>query len=139
MTVVNISTFFLINRAPSATQLPKYSVNAAISLLVFTAVVFRSEVALYLAPLALQLLWSKSITFLNLLKVGILSGLASIGVRCLTILGPVADVIIVALTVAIDSYFWNTRLLWPELFGVYFNVYLGKSSDWGVSFLFVFP
>jgi hypothetical protein len=23
--------------------------------------------------------------------------------------------------------------MWPELYGVYFNVYEGKSSEWGVS------
>ena len=38
-----------------------------------------------------------------------------------------------AITVAVDSYFWNQWPLWPELYGLYFNVYLGKSADWGVS------
>ena len=39
---------------------------------------------------------------------------------------------LVALTVFIDSYFWSTFPLWPELHGLYFNVYQGKSADWGV-------
>jgi alpha-1,6-mannosyltransferase len=33
----------------------------------------------------------------------------------------------------VDSYFWSQKLLWPELYGLYFNVYLDKSSEWGVS------
>ena len=41
------------------------------------------------------------------------------------------------LTVLIDTYFWNWKKktdypLWPELFGVYFNVVQGKSAEWGV-------
>ena len=47
------------------------------------------------------------------------------------------------LTVLIDTYFWKTKYpLWPELFGVYFNVFQGKSADWGVhpsSFSLPFP
>jgi alpha-1,6-mannosyltransferase len=39
----------------------------------------------------------------------------------------------IALTVTIDSYLWNQWPLWPELYGIYFNVYQGKSSDWGTS------
>ena len=38
-----------------------------------------------------------------------------------------------AITVLIDSYFWQQWPLWPELYGIYFNVILGKSSEWGVS------
>lgn len=38
-----------------------------------------------------------------------------------------------ALTILVDSYFWGQYPLWPELYGVYFNVYQGKSSEWGVS------
>ena len=38
------------------------------------------------------------------------------------------------LTVLIDTYFWKKTEypLWPELFGVYFNVVQGKSAEWGV-------
>ena len=38
-----------------------------------------------------------------------------------------------ALTVLVDSYFWQQWPLWPELYGIYFNVIQGKSSEWGVS------
>ncbi|KAH8155916.1 hypothetical protein CIB48_g12331 [Xylaria polymorpha] len=37
-----------------------------------------------------------------------------------------------ALSVPIDSYFWQ-KPLWPELWGFYYNAVLGSSSDWGVS------
>ena len=37
-----------------------------------------------------------------------------------------------ALTVTVDSYFWQQWPLWPELYGIYFNVFQGKSSEWGV-------
>jgi alpha-1,6-mannosyltransferase len=37
------------------------------------------------------------------------------------------------LTVFADSYFWDRFPLWPELAGLYFNVYEGKSSEWGTS------
>jgi len=37
------------------------------------------------------------------------------------------------ITVGTDSYFWKRWPLWPEFSGFYFNVFQGKSSDWGVS------
>ncbi|KIJ67137.1 glycosyltransferase family 22 protein [Hydnomerulius pinastri MD-312] len=113
---VNFAFYALYNRAPKSMQAPKRNINIAIALLTFTAVIFRSEVALLLGPLALQLLVQGHITFASLVKIGLLAGLASI-----------------ALTIAVDSYFWNQWPLWPELYGIYFNVYLGKSSDWGTS------
>ena len=42
----------------------------------------------------------------------------------------------IALTVTIDSYLWNKYPIWPELFGIYFNVVQGKSSEWGVSLFY---
>lgn len=40
--------------------------------------------------------------------------------------------IYIALTVVVDSYFWQKWPLWPELYGIYFNVVQGKSAEWGV-------
>ncbi|KIM64276.1 glycosyltransferase family 22 protein [Scleroderma citrinum Foug A] len=113
---VNLAYFALYNRAPHSNRPSKTSVDVAVALLVFTAVVFRSEVTLLLAPLALQLLIQGHITLLRLIKVGLITGVASVG-----------------LTVAVDSYFWDQWPLWPELYGLYFNVYLGKSAEWGTS------
>ncbi|KAH0832984.1 glycosyltransferase family 22 protein [Lanmaoa asiatica] len=114
--VVNLAYYLLHDRAPKSTQPSRKCINIAVALLTFTAVVFRSEVALLLVPLALQLLIQGHTTFLDLVKVGLSVGLTS-----------------VAITVAVDSYFWNQWPLWPELYGLYFNVYLGKSADWGTS------
>lgn len=87
----------------------------AISLLTFTAVVFRAEVALLLAPLAIQCLYLRYITFTSLVKTGLLSGILSL-----------------CLTVSVDSYFWRQYPVWPEFSGIYFNVFQGKSAQWGV-------
>ena len=43
-----------------------------------------------------------------------------------------------ALTILVDSYFWSTWPLWPEAYTLYFNVYQGKSSEWGVSLVDIF-
>ncbi|KAF8440477.1 alpha-1,6-mannosyltransferase subunit [Boletus edulis BED1] len=113
---VNLANYMLYNRTPKSRQASKTRITIAVGLLTFTAVVFRSEVALLLAPLALQLLIQGHTTFLDLVKVGLLVGLTSI-----------------AITIMVDSYLWNRWPLWPELYCLYFNVYLGKSADWGTS------
>ena len=74
--IVNLANYLLYNRAPGSTQASKKCINIAVALLIFTAVVFRSEVALLLAPLALQLLIQGHT---NLVKVGLLVGLTSVG------------------------------------------------------------
>lgn len=112
---MNLATYLIIDGPPAAIRLSNARVTAVIALLAFTAVVFRAEVLLLLGPLSLQFLYFRYITFARLVKVGVFSTLASI-----------------ALTVLVDSYFWDTKYLWPELFGTYFNVYQGKSADWGV-------
>ncbi|KAI9463196.1 alpha-1,6-mannosyltransferase subunit [Lactarius psammicola] len=88
----------------------------AVVLLTFAAVVIRAELAALLGSFAIQLLLDGRISLTRLIKVGLVSSLVSI-----------------ALTVSIDSYFWDRWPLWPELFSIYFNVYEGKSTEWGVS------
>ncbi|KAG7451384.1 alpha-1,6-mannosyltransferase subunit [Guyanagaster necrorhizus] len=111
---VNLATYLIVD-GPPAIQPSNSRVTTVIALLTFTAVVFRAEIFLLLGPLSLQFLYLRYITFPRLVKVGVLSALVS-----------------VTLTILVDSYFWDTKYLWPEFFGIYFNVYQGKSADWGV-------
>lgn len=77
--VVNLASYLLYDRASKSTKASKSRINIAVGLLTFTAVVFRSEVALLLAPLALQLLIQGHTTFLDLVKAGLFVGLTSVG------------------------------------------------------------
>lgn len=85
-------------------------------MLVFSAVVFRSETAILLATTSLHLLITHRATLTKL--VPLLAGLS------------LAAIVI---SVPIDSYFWQKLPLWPELAGFYYNAVLGSSSNWGVS------
>ncbi|EIN10091.1 alpha-1,6-mannosyltransferase subunit [Punctularia strigosozonata HHB-11173 SS5] len=113
---VNIAHAALLNRTPSALKPSARKVHVAIAWLTFTAVVLRAEVAGLLIPLILQALIAGWSDMRRVFKVGMIAGLGSL-----------------ALTLIVDSYFWQSVPLWPELAGLYFNVYQGKSADWGVS------
>lgn len=89
--------------------------RAATTLLVFSAVIFRAELAILLGSTGLYLLLSGRTTLRNLL------------VPCV-----VASAVALLTSVPIDSYFWQ-KPLWPELWGFYYNVVQGSSSEWGVS------
>ncbi|WZH39635.1 Alg9-like mannosyltransferase family-domain-containing protein [Fusarium acuminatum] len=106
------SAFLLPQPSP---QLSFVRQKQAIALLVIAAAVFRSEVAVLLSTTGLYLLFTGRIALRPLI---------------LTFLG--SFTISLLLSVPIDSYFWQ-KLLWPELWGFYFNAVLGSSSEWGVS------
>lgn len=132
-----LSTAALSFLLPSPITSPKRrkgNYKLGIYLLTFTAVVFRSELAILLFFVTLQLLATRR---LSLLRDVIPAGIAG-GVIGLTI------------TLSIDSYFWQsqneearifttpfltekTGLIWPELSGFLFNAIGNKSSEWGVS------
>ncbi|KAH9041595.1 alpha-1,6-mannosyltransferase subunit [Lactarius pseudohatsudake] len=107
--LVNFALYQLLGNGPR----PAFR---AVALLTFAAVVIRAELAALLGSFAIQLLLDGRISLTRLIKVGLISGLVS-----------------VASTVLIDSYFWDQWPLWPEFFSIYFNVYEGKSAEWGVS------
>ncbi|KAM0529685.1 hypothetical protein ACHAQF_007289 [Verticillium nonalfalfae] len=90
-------------------------IRISISLLVFAAVIFRSEVALLLCTTAATLLATRQTTLGALLPGFIVSSLAAL-----------------VLSAPLDSYFWQTPL-WPELWAFAFNVLRGGASDWGTS------
>ncbi|OHE99595.1 Alg9-like mannosyltransferase [Colletotrichum orchidophilum] len=106
------SANLLPNQSPQS-HLPRLRV--AISLLVFAAAIFRSEVALLLATTGLHLLLTRQLTIPKLIRPFLISFAVAI-----------------AVSVPLDSYFWQ-RPLWPELWGFYYNAVLGSSSNWGVS------
>ena len=128
MPVANFALYHLIDRAPNSTRPSRGSVQWAIALLTFTAVIFRSELLLLLGPLALQAS-SRYVSLHDVLKTGVVAGLASAG-ESLHVSSPWgrADSRSV-ITLLVDLYFWQQWPLWPELYGVYFNVILGKSSE----------
>lgn len=84
-------------------------------LFVFSAVIFRSEIALLLATNALWLLIIPQISLDRLIPPFAVSFTLS-----------------VTISVLVDSYFWQ-KWLWPELWGFYYNVVQGSSSNWGTS------
>ena len=112
-------------------------IHLAIALLTFTIVVFRAELLLFLGPVVFQALWQGYTRFWKVVKVGIISGAASLGscfcfVHGIWMLIFVSTMRSLASTVAVDSFFWQRWPLWPELYGVFFNVVQGKSAEWGV-------
>lgn len=89
--------------------------RVAISVLVFAAVIFRSEVALLLGTTGLHLLLTRRITIAQIIPPFAISFIAAL-----------------VLSVPIDSYFWQ-KPLWPELWGFAYNVLHGGASNWGTS------
>ena len=86
-------------------------------LMTFAAVVFRSEIAILLAMHTICLF---------------LRGRAPVA-QTIVPAGFAGAALGLAITVSIDSFFWQQLPLWPELNGFYYNTILGKSSEWGVS------
>jgi len=76
--------------------------------------IFRGELAIFLGMILLMEILVGRIFIKKTLYIGILSLLLWI-----------------PLTVLVDSFFWR-RWLWPEAEVMYFNIFLNKSSEWGI-------
>lgn len=95
----------------------KYRARCRLSLCLLTVagIIFRSELALFLAMHTLFLLLKGRVSLLReVIPAGILG--LSIGL---------------ASTVSVDSFFWQQFPLWPELTAFKFNVVSGQASAWG--------
>ncbi|KAJ8565544.1 hypothetical protein K7X08_008120 [Anisodus acutangulus] len=109
----NILAFALVNLAYGFWF--NGSLYAALNCMVFATLVFRCDILLLIAPLGLELLLTKSVSFWKALTSCLAAAFLSIG-----------------LTVLVDSFIWR-RWLWPELEVFWFNSVLNRSSEWGVS------
>ncbi|KAJ8071575.1 hypothetical protein OCU04_001898 [Sclerotinia nivalis] len=89
--------------------------KVGVFLFVFAGVVFRSEIAILLFTQLAYLLVLSRISLKMIIPAGIQSAILAL-----------------AISVPIDSYFWQEPL-WPELAGFYYNAIQGKSSEWGTS------
>ena len=130
LSLVNFALYQLLENGTSRA-------TRAVVLLTFAAVVIRAELAALLGSFAIQLLSDGRISLTRLIKVGLFSSLVSVGVSPFFPHASARVHTFSALTVLIDSYFWDQWPLWPEFFSIYFNVYEGKSAEWGVGIFFI--
>jgi hypothetical protein len=78
---VNIALSLLLGRGSGAGRASAIPASWAVALLTFAAVVIRIEIAGLLGLFAIQLLLDSTLSITRLVKVGLISGLVSIGMR----------------------------------------------------------
>ena len=86
---------------------------AGLFVMVVATVLFRCDILVLLAPIGISMLASREMQLLRGIMIGLCAGAAGL-----------------ALTVAVDSYFWR-RWLWPEGEVLFFNTVDNKSVSEG--------
>lgn len=118
-TLPNIFAFGLVNLALAEWFSGRPGYRRMVWLFAFTAAVFRSEVLLFAVPvIAGKWIWTRSLAF-GELRTAIIHGL-------------LASFAGIALSMAVDSYFWRQPFMWPEFEVFKFNGIENKSIKWGV-------
>ncbi|KAJ0420069.1 Alg9-like mannosyltransferase family-domain-containing protein [Aspergillus carlsbadensis] len=101
--------------APVNAQTYRKKSRVALYLITIAGIVFRAELALFLATHTIFLFATGRISIQReIIPAGILG----------LILG-------LAITIPVDSFFWQEPFLWPELAAFKFNVVAGQASAWG--------
>ncbi|KAK8243881.1 alpha-1,6-mannosyltransferase subunit [Phyllosticta capitalensis] len=119
--------FYLDSSTTADTRASNRNLRLSFYLLTIAGIIFRSELALYLATLALHQL-------LKRVRSSGLSGLAPY-LRVVIPAGLSGAVVALAITIPVDTFFWRTypAILWPEWVAFTYNTIQGHASDWGVS------
>jgi len=100
---------------PGVRQKQTTRCRLSLSLLTVAGIIFRSELALFLATHTLFLLLTGRV---SLLREVIPAGILGLSIGLIS-------------TVSVDSFFWQQYPLWPELEAFKFNVISGGASAWG--------
>ena len=100
---------------PIARDADRKKCRISLALLTIAGIIFRSELAIFIAT---------HTTFL------FLTGRATLR-RDIIRAGLIGVIIGLTATVVVDSFFWQSFPLWPELAAFKFNVLFGQASAWG--------
>lgn len=104
-----------------------------IAVFIFSSLVIRCDVLVLLAPLAVwvwlfkendvMVIITERVNVTTLLRSGF--SLFFFGAGCF--------IVSLLMSVPLDYHLWLRKHIWPEGFVFYYNVFLNKSSNWGVS------